>query len=124
MLVASVAGVAAQNPFGRPPALDEPLPPAPAHDPAKRTAVIVAGNAATEVSDLLGPYEALAASGRFNVYVVAPERRLAPLLPVPVPHCCATVDLVPHYSFAEYDRAVGVAPDLIVVPYIPLDGPG
>ena len=41
-------------------------------------------------------------------------------MPVPVQHCCAAVDLVPHYSFAEYDRTIGVAPDLIVVPYIPL----
>src|SRR3712207_4106882 len=29
------------------------------------------------------------------------------------------MDLMPHYSFAEYDRLIGAAPDLIVVPYIP-----
>ncbi len=101
----------------RPPAFDQPLPAPPAHDPAKRTAVIVAGNAATESSDLLGPYEVLAASGAFNVYLVAPERRLTPL--VPQPHCCGPLDVVPHYSFADYDRVIGAAPDLVVVPFIP-----
>jgi AraC family transcriptional regulator, transcriptional activator FtrA len=29
------------------------------------------------------------------------------------------VDFVPHYSFAEYDAAVGSDPDLIVIPYLP-----
>jgi transcriptional regulator GlxA family with amidase domain len=123
-LVWSVAGVAAQNPMGSPPPLNQAFPQPPLHDLAKRTAVIVAGNRATEVSDLLGPYEVLAASGQFNVYVVAPERRLTPLVPVPVQHCCATVDMVPHFSFAEYDQTIGVAPDLIVVPYVPFAAEG
>ena len=123
-LAVSVAGLVSQNPLGGAPALNQPLPAPPVHDPAKRTAVIVAGNAATEVSDLLGPYEVLAASGAFNVYVVAPERRLTPLVPVPVYHCCAAMDMVPHYSFAEYDQTIGVAPDLIVVPYIPFAAEG
>lgn len=101
----------------RPPTFEQPLPAAPEHDPAKRTAVVVAGNAATESSDLLAPYEVLATSEAFNVYVVAPERRLTPL--IPQPHCCGTLDIVPHYSFAEYDRVIGTAPDLVVVPYIP-----
>ena len=115
--VISFGSVAAQNPFQQPPAFEGPLPAPPAHDPAKRTALIVAGNTATESSDLLGPYQVLAASGAFNVYVVAPERRLTPL--VPQPHCCGALDLVPHYSFDEYERAVGATPDLVVVPYIP-----
>jgi transcriptional regulator GlxA family with amidase domain len=123
-LVVAVAGLVVQNPLGPAPAFDGPLPSPPEHDSAKRTAVIVAGNVATEVSDLLGPYEVLAASDAFNVYVVAPERTLTPLVPVPAYHCCAAIDLVPHYSFAEYDRAIGVAPDLIVVPYIPLAAEG
>jgi hypothetical protein len=29
------------------------------------------------------------------------------------------VDFVPHYSFAEYDAAIGSDPDLIVIPYLP-----
>jgi transcriptional regulator GlxA family with amidase domain len=74
--------------------------------------VVVAGNAGTEVSDLLGPYETLAASGAFNVYVAAPERQPAPLFP-------GDLALVPHYSFAEYDAAFAERPALVVVPYIP-----
>ncbi len=118
-LVVSILGVVSQNPLQSPPAIDEALPASPTHDPAKRTALIVAGNAGTEVSDLLGPYEVLAASDAFNVYVVAPERQLSPLMPVPLQQCCAPVDLVPHFSFAEYDQQIGQAPDLVVVPYIP-----
>src|SRR5688572_30133946 len=48
-----------------PPALGQPLPERPVHDPSKQTAVIVAGNTGTESSDLMGPYETLATSGRF-----------------------------------------------------------
>jgi transcriptional regulator GlxA family with amidase domain len=95
-----------------PAALNQPLPARPTHDPARPTAVVVAGNGGTEVSDLLGPYETLAASGAFNVYVAAPERRPAPLYP-------GDLTLVPHYSFAEYDAAFGEPPALVVVPYIP-----
>ena len=111
--------VISQGTLGPPPALDRPLPDRLAHDPARPTAVVVAGNMTTEVSDLLAPYEVLAASNAFNVYIVAPERRLTPLGPGQVQHCCAFLDVMPHYSFAEYDQTIGTAPDLIVVPYIP-----
>jgi transcriptional regulator GlxA family with amidase domain len=123
-LGAAVAGIVVPGPLSPAPAFARPLPAPPAHDAAKPTAVVLAGNAGTEVSDLLGPYEVLAASGAFNVYVIAPERRLTPLVPIPAQHCCAAVDLAPHYSFAEFDRAVGVTPDLVVVPYIPLAAEG
>src|SRR5205809_592269 len=56
-------------------------------------------------------------------YVVAPERNAAPLNPLPLNLCCAWVDIVPHYSFAEYDATFG-APDLIVIPAIPRATPG
>jgi putative intracellular protease/amidase len=79
---------------------------------SKPIALIVAGNSGTESSDLLGPYEALATSGKFDVYVAAPERRLSPLFP-------GNVGLVPHFSFAEFDTTFGRAADLVVVPYIP-----
>src|SRR5688572_10730065 len=95
-----------------PPALGQPLPDRPVHDPSKGTAVIVAGNTGTESSDLMGPYEALATSGRFNVYVAAPERVLTPLFR-------GDLSIVPHYSFAEYDATFGGKVDLLVVPYIP-----
>jgi transcriptional regulator GlxA family with amidase domain len=78
--------------------------------------VIVAGNTGTESSDLLGPYEALATSGRFNVYVAAPERTLTPLFR-------GDLSIVPHYAFAEYDAAFGGTVDLLVVPYIPYASP-
>jgi putative intracellular protease/amidase len=122
-LATAVAGLVAQGPFAPAPASAGELPARPAHDPAKKTAVVVAGNQLTEVSDLLGPYEVLAASGEFNVYVVAPERKAAPLNALPIYLCCSWVDLVPHYSFAEYDAQFG-APDLIVVPAIPHATPG
>lgn len=96
----------------QPPALGRPLPERPAHDPSKRTAVIVAGNLGTESSDLMGPFEALATSGRFNVYVAAPERTLTPLFR-------GDLSIVPHYAFTDYDATFGRPPDLIVVPYIP-----
>jgi transcriptional regulator GlxA family with amidase domain len=95
-----------------PPPLNQALPARPAHDPSRPTAVIVAGNAGTESSDLMGPYETLTTSGRFNVYVAAPERTLSPLFP-------GDLALVPHYSFAEYDAELGGAVDLLVIPYIP-----
>jgi putative intracellular protease/amidase len=124
MLAGSVGSLVVQNPLGPAPAYAAPrLPEQPTHDPAKKTAVVVAGNQLTEVSDLLGPYEVLAASGEFNVYVVAPERKAVPLNPLPLYLCCAWVDIVPHYSFAEYDATFG-APDLIVVPAIPRATPG
>jgi putative intracellular protease/amidase len=123
VVAASVVGLMAQGPLGPAPAYAGELPARPVHDPAKKTAVVVAGNQLTEVSDLLGPYEVLAASGEFNVYVVAPERRAAPVNALPIYLCCAWMDVVPHYSFAEYDAAFG-APDLIVVPAIPFARPG
>jgi transcriptional regulator GlxA family with amidase domain len=94
----------------------------PAWEPAKLTAVVVAGVEGSESSDLLAPYQILAETGAFNVYTVAPERKLAPLFPGS-PHL-AGVDMIPHFSFAEYEQQVGVTPDLIVVPFIPsTDGP-
>jgi putative intracellular protease/amidase len=106
------AARAAQVFFAKPPVLSSTLPADPAPDPGKPTAVVVAGNSVTESSDLLGPYEVLATSGKFNVYVAAPERRSSPLTP-------SSLNVVPHYSFAEYDAALAGAVDLLVVPYIP-----
>src|SRR5947207_2801769 len=51
------------------PVLPASLPVPPAYDPNKPTAVVVAGNNGTEISDLLEPYETLATSGKFNVFV-------------------------------------------------------
>jgi hypothetical protein len=69
----------------------------PAHDPANRTAVVVVGNRGANVADTLVPYDVLATTGAFNVYVVAPERRPLPLF--------GGLDLVPDLSAAG--RAAG-----------------
>jgi transcriptional regulator GlxA family with amidase domain len=100
-----------------PPPFSGPLPAPPAHDPSKRTAVIITANSGMEGSDFLGPYEVLARSGAFNLYAVAPERRITHLFSSGP--TLRGVDFVPHYSFAEYDAAIGGDPDLIVIPYLP-----
>lgn len=81
----------------------------PAHDAGKPTAVIVVGNRGANVADTLVPYEVLARTGAFNVYTVAPERRLVTLL--------GGLDLVPDLSFTDLDQRLGGAPpDVTVVP--------
>ncbi len=117
MLAASLVGTLVA--FGRasagePPPFTESLPAPPGHDPSKPTAVLVAGTRGTEIIDFLPPYEILAASGAFNVYAVAAERRILPFSTAL--HNLSGLDFVPHYSFDEYDRVIGLAPDLIVVP--------
>jgi transcriptional regulator GlxA family with amidase domain len=99
------------------PPLTEPLPARPLHDPQKLTAVIVAGTTGAESIDVLVPYEVLAASGRFNVYTAAPERRPLPLFPGS-PTLQGT-DFLPHYSLAELDAQVTTEPDVVVVPFVP-----
>jgi putative intracellular protease/amidase len=85
------------------------------HDPAKPTVAIVVGNAGAVVSDTLAPYEILAATGRFNVYTVAPDRSPKPLT--------GGLDLVPDLSFADLAaRLGGAVPDLVVVPAMPDTG--
>ena len=90
-------------------------------DPGRPTAVVITSNRATEISDFLPPYELLAATGAFNVVVVAPE-------PAPVPLYNAmqlpsgTV-IQPHLSFAGFD-STGIDPALIVVPFLPGYQPG
>ncbi|MEU4526180.1 DJ-1/PfpI family protein [Amycolatopsis sp. NPDC024027] len=100
-------------------ALYAPGPPRPVpaaapvpHDPAKPTAVVVVGDRGAVVSDALAPYEILAATGRFNVYTVAPHREPEPLT--------GGLDLVPDLDFAGLAaRLGGSAPDLVVVPAFP-----
>ena len=82
------------------------------HDPAKPTAVVVVGDRGAVVSDALAPYEILAATGRFNVYTVAPHREPKPLT--------GGLDLVPDLDFAGLAARLGArAPDLVVVPAFP-----
>jgi hypothetical protein len=85
-----------------PPPYTGALPTPPAHNAGKRNAVVIAANSGTEGSDFLAPYAVLGTSGAFNLYAVAPERRITHLFPGGT--LVRGVDVVPHYSFAEYDR--------------------
>jgi putative intracellular protease/amidase len=111
------------------PALAAPLPPLPTPDPTKRTAVVLLSNNRTEITDSLPPYELLAVSGAFNTYFVAPERRVSPIataqyLPFGVGGLPSGLDILPHYSYADYQRVVGRDPNLIVIPYMTEFVPG
>jgi putative intracellular protease/amidase len=121
-LLTGVAGLGARIAGGMradtsPPPYTGELPAPPVHNPSKPTAVIVAANSGTEGSDFLAPYEVIATSGAFNLYAVAPERRITHLFPGR--QALRGVDFVPHYAMAEYDRAIGADPDLIVIPFLP-----
>jgi putative intracellular protease/amidase len=111
------------------PMLAAPLPPLPTPDPSKRTAVVLLSNHRTEITDSLPPYELLAASGAFNTYFVAPERRISPIataqnLPFGIGNLPSGLDILPHYGFADYDHIIGRDPDLIVIPYLTEFVPG
>jgi putative intracellular protease/amidase len=115
-LPAAVAGLDTRAAFGSwyTPAGPAPavLPAPPLHDPTKRTAVVLASMQGATVSDALGPYEALAATGAFNVYLVAPQRHPVPLT--------GGLDVLPDLDFAELDaRLGGAAPDVVVMPAVP-----
>jgi putative intracellular protease/amidase len=84
---------------------------APEHDPGKPTAVVVVGPEGANVADVLAPYEVLAATGAFNLYTVAPERRPLPLT--------GGLDLVPDLSFGQLADRLPAGPDVIVVPQLP-----
>lgn len=100
-----------------PPPYTGALPTPSTHNALKPTAIVVAANSGTEGSDFLAPYAVLGTSGAFNLYAVAPERRITHLFPGGT--LVRGVDVVPHYSFAEYDTAIGSDPDLIVIPFMP-----
>ena len=82
----------------------------PSYDRSKQTAVILVSNQGTETTDLLVPYEIFSASSKFNVYTVAPKRQISPLN--------GGVDIIPDFSFAEFEQNVGANPDLIVIPAV------
>jgi putative intracellular protease/amidase len=118
LLPAVGAGISAPATFaaGYADGPDRPVPAAAAapHDPARPTAVVVMGNRAAEVSDVLTPYEILAGTGRFNIYTVAPQRRPVTLT--------GGLDIVPDLTFDDLAARLGTAaPDLVVVPALPAD---
>jgi hypothetical protein len=89
----------------------------PAPDPSKKIAVILSSAYGAEITDTLPNFEILADSGAFNVYSVAPERTVLPL--VSQSFKATSLDFIPHFSYAEYESQIGRDPDLIVIPGIP-----
>lgn len=85
----------------------------PEYNPNKPTVAVVLGDPVTEVFDFVVPYEMFAMTDAYNVYAVAPDNNVTSLT--------GGLDLVPHFSFEEMDRLLGKSPDLIVVPYMPMN---
>ncbi|MEO3860760.1 DJ-1/PfpI family protein [Acrocarpospora sp. B8E8] len=86
-------------------------PAAKVHDPAKPTVALLVGGSGTNVADLLGPYEVLAGTGRFNTYVVSAGSRLVPLT--------GGLDIVPDLTFDELGRLLGERRDKLDAVVIP-----
>ena len=93
-------------PVAPPPAVEFPAPPVPGDRPV---ALILLSNRGTEAADVLLSYAALQASGAFEVVTVAPERRISPLT--------GGLDVLPDYSFVQWDEVHPDRPDFLVVPY-------
>ena len=104
-----------------PPAFSGVLPAPPIPDPSKQTAIVLASAYGSEITDTLPTFEILARSGIYNVYSVAPQRTLLPLVDSSLKP--TTLGFVPHFSFAEYDARIGTPPDLIAIPYFPFYTP-
>ena len=80
-------------------------------DPTKPTVAIVLGNDQTEITDFLIPYELFSASEAYNVYAVAPERKLITL--------SGGLEVMPDYSYVELDTLLGKSPDVVMIPAFP-----
>ena len=80
-------------------------------DPTKPTVAILLGDDQTEITDFLIPYELFSASEAYNVYAVAPERKLTTL--------SGGLEVMPDFSYAELDTLLGKSPDVVVIPAIP-----
>jgi AraC family transcriptional regulator, transcriptional activator FtrA len=94
------------------PLAEAALPAAPAHDSSKPTVAVLLGADVTEITDALGPYEIFSRAGKYNVYMVAPERRPTLLT--------GGLRILPHLSLAELDARLGSsAAAVVVVPNIP-----
>jgi transcriptional regulator GlxA family with amidase domain len=100
-----------------PPSFEGALPALPVPDPNNKIAVVLSSAHGAEITDTLPPFEILADSGEFNVYSVAPERTVLPL--ISGSNRATTLDFLPHFSYAEYAAQVGRDPDLIVIPWMP-----
>jgi AraC family transcriptional regulator, transcriptional activator FtrA len=81
------------------------------YDPTKPTVAIVLGSDQTEITDFLIPYKLFSASDAYNVYAVAPERKLTTL--------SGGLDVMPDFSYSELDTLLGKSPDVVMIPAIP-----
>jgi len=97
-----------------PPPSTAALPATRAVDPTRKTAVVLSSAYGAEITDFLPTYEILALSGAFNVFAVAPERTVVPLVSVNLQP--TSLDFLPDLSYTDYERVVGASPDLIVIP--------
>jgi putative intracellular protease/amidase len=80
-------------------------------DPAKPTVAIVLGDDQTEITDFLIPYELFSTTEAYNVYAVAPERKLTTL--------SGGLEVMPDFSYVELDKLLGKSPDVVVIPAVP-----
>ncbi|NLU95949.1 DJ-1/PfpI family protein [Chitinophaga sp. Ak27] len=80
---------------------------APAYDPARKTIFIVADNRGTELFDMMAPFYLFQATGKANVFVVAPEKKPVILR--------KGLYVLPHLSFPE-TALLPQKPDVLVVP--------
>ena len=80
-------------------------------DPSKPTVAIVLGSEQTEITDFLIPYELFSASEAYNVYAVAPERKLTTL--------SGGLEVMPDFSYVELDTLLGKSPDVVMIPAFP-----
>src|SRR5690242_14316137 len=80
-------------------------------DPAKETVAILLGSDRTESTDFLIPYELFSATDAYNVYAVAPERKMAAL--------AGGLEVMPDFSYAELDQLLGRAPAIVMIPAFP-----
>ncbi|MFC3746660.1 DJ-1/PfpI family protein [Paenibacillus sp. GCM10012306] len=84
----------------------------PQYDAKKPTVAVLLANEVTEVFDFLVPYEMFAMTESYNVYGVAPDRKIKSLT--------GGLDVIPHYSFDEMDQLLSKSPDIIVIPFMPI----
>ncbi|MEO5798344.1 MAG: DJ-1/PfpI family protein, partial [Gemmatimonadales bacterium] len=80
-------------------------------DPAKPTVAILLADDQTEITDVLIPYQLFSATRAYNVYAVAPERRLTTL--------SGGLEVMPDYSYDELKSLLGKSPDVVLVPAFP-----
>ncbi|MDR6121240.1 AraC family transcriptional activator FtrA [Bacillus sp. SLBN-46] len=85
----------------------------PQYDPYKPTVAVVMADSSipTEDFDFLIPYTLFSMTDAYNVYAVAPDKKVKSL--------SGGLDVIPHYSYKELDNLLNKSPDIIVVPYMP-----